>query len=271
MYWINGTIEKMISLDNRALHFGDGFFTTAKFKNGKIDFLNWHIDRLVFFAKKLMFDNFDISIIRQEMQKVAAIRMNGFIKVIISRKNSGRKNISGYHCTDDADISRIICTGCIPKRYSKWLQFGIRIRTSVIRLARNHFLSGIKHLNRLEQVMIANWIYKNNSVIDEALVLDTEGNIVECCSANIFWRKKNRVFTPSVRYAGVNGIIRQLVLELLPKLGYSSKEVIVGPECLRNADEVFITNSLLPIVSVNTVDDIFYSKKTLFFLLSDYL
>lgn len=270
MYWVNGVLNTMTSLNNRALHFGDGFFTTAKLTNGNIDFLDWHTERLNFSAKKLLFNSFDIDIVQKEMQKAAVVRMNGFIKVIISRKNSNM-NTSGYRFLHDVEVLRIIHTGSIPEHYAKWLKFGIKIKTSVIRLARNHFLAGIKHLNRLEQVMISNWICKNKNIIDEALVLDTEGNVVECCSANVFWRKKNQVFTPSVCYAGVNGIIRQLVLELLPKFGYLGKEVIVSPEYLRNADEVFITNSLLPIVSVNVVNDIFYKDKTLFSLLKSCL
>lgn len=270
MYWVNGVLSDTVSLDNRALHFGDGFFTTAKLTNGKIDFLDWHIERLDIAAKRLMFGNFDIDIVHQEMQKAAVIGMNGFIKVIISRKNNDM-NAGGYRCVGGFKILRIIYTGRIPKHYSQWLRFGIKIKTSAIRLARNHFLAGIKHLNRLEQVMIANWIYKHNNIIDEALVLDTAGNIVECCSANVFWRKKHQVFTPSVRDVGVNGIIRQLVLKLLPKLGYFGTEVIVSPKYLKNADEVFITNSLLPIVSVNTVDDISYKNQTLFSLLRSYL
>lgn len=268
MYWINGVFNQTISLGNRALHFGDGFFTTAKLRNGKIDFLDWHAERLKLSARKLVFNNFDIKLVLQEMQNAAVVGVHGFIKVIVSRENSC-ENMCGYRCSNDIKISRIIYIGKLPEYYSKWLKFGINIKTSVVRLSRNYFLSGIKHLNRLEQVIIANWVYKNK--IDEALVLDTEGNIVECCSANIFWRKNNKVFTPSLCYAGVNGIMRQLVLELLPKLGYLIKEVIVGPEYLKDADEVFITNSLLPIVSVNAIDDMYYSEKTLFCLLSIYL
>lgn len=269
MYWVNGIPSKMTSIDNRALHFGDGFFTTANLKNGKIDFLSWHIDRLNLSAKKLMFDNFNADIVREEMKKAAITEMNGFIKIIISRNNNGG-NVCGYRYSDDIEVSRIILTGKLPDHYSRWVNSGIIIKTSIVRLARNCVLAGIKHLNRLEQVMIANWIQKNGS-IDEALVLDTAGNIIECCSANIFFRKNNTVFTPSLYYAGVNGIIRQLILELLPKIGYFIQEIMVGPEFLKDVDEVFITNSLLPVVSVNTINNIFYKDNKLCCLLRSYL
>lgn len=269
MYWVNGIFNNKISLGSRALHFGDGFFTTAKLQCGKIQFLNQHMCRLRLSAQRLMFNNFDIRLISQEMQAAAIVGVNGFIKVIISRENV-TESMCGYRFFDNK-MSRIIYIGALPTYHLNWVQFGIKLKTSVIRLSRNFFLAGIKHLNRLEQVMIANWICHQHDSIDEALVLDTEGNVIECCSANIFWRKGHQVFTPAVCYAGVNGVIRQLVLKLLPILGYFIQEVIVGPEHLKDADEVFITNSLLPVVSVNIIDDVLYKDKTLFHLLSTHL
>ncbi|URJ24251.1 aminodeoxychorismate lyase [Candidatus Blochmanniella camponoti] len=265
MYWVNGISKKTISLNNRALHFGDGFFTTAKVQNGKIDFLDWHMDRLVISAKRLIFNNFNFNLLHKEMQQAAAYNdIYNVIKVIISRSNSHR--LYGYRCNNDIEPLRIIHVSRLPKYYTRWIHSGIRLRTSTVRLARNSCLAGIKHLNRLEQVMIAIWVSKNDTT-DEALVLDTDGNVVECCSANIFWRYKYQVFTPSLYYSGVNGTMRQLVLKLLPKLGYCIREVTVGPEHLKNANEVFITNALLPLAPVNSIDDCVYSDRTLFHLL----
>lgn len=269
MYWINGIANHKISLGNRALHFGDGFFTTAKVKNGKIEFLNWHMHRLKLSAKKLMFKDVNFELVHQELKKAAIIGMHGFIKIIVSRENI-IEDMRGYRCVN-SQVSRIIYVGKLPEYHLRWLQFGVTLQTSVIRLSRNFFLAGIKHLNRLEQVMIAHWICNQHNKIDEALVLDTANNVVECCAANIFWRKRNRVFTPSIRYAGVNGVIRQLILKLLPKLGYIIQEIIVSPVHLQDAEEVFITNSLLPVVSVNTIDNISYQDRTLFNLLSTHL
>ncbi|URJ23730.1 aminodeoxychorismate lyase [Blochmannia endosymbiont of Camponotus sp.] len=265
MYWVNGISKKTISLNNRALHFGDGFFTTAKLQHGKIDFLEWHMDRLVVSAKRLMFNNFNFHLLHKEMQQAAVYNdIYNVIKVIISRSNSHR--LYGYQCNNDIEPLRIIHVSRLPKYYTRWIHSGIRLKTSIVRLARNACLAGIKHLNRLEQVMIAIWVSKSETT-DEALVLDTDGNVVECCSANIFWRYKYQVFTPSLYYAGVNGTMRQLVLKLLPKLGYCIQEVTVGPEHLKNANEVFITNALLPLASVNSIDDCVYSDRTLFHLL----
>ncbi|WHL25281.1 MAG: aminodeoxychorismate lyase [Candidatus Blochmannia vicinus] len=268
MYWVNGILKKTVSLNNRALHFGDGFFTTARLRNGEIEFLDFHMDRLIFSAKKLMFDNFNYNLLYKEMLQAASFSGSyNVIKVIISRINN---RIHGYKCKNDIEPLRIIYIGRLPRYYMRWVDSGICMRTSIVRLARNTFLAGIKHLNRLEQVMISIWISKNKE-IDEALVLDTDGNVVECCSSNIFWRYNYQVFTPSIHYAGVNGIMRQIILRLLPELGYCIRTVTVGPDHLKNANEVFITNALLPLASVNSIDDYFYSDKTLFHLLQSYI
>ncbi|WP_159715388.1 aminodeoxychorismate lyase [Blochmannia endosymbiont of Camponotus nipponensis] len=269
MYWVNGIKKKTILLNNRALHFGDGFFTTAKLQDGKVKFLDWHMDRLIISAKRLMFNNINFDLLYKEMLHAASYsNIYSVIKVIVIRENNLR--LSGYRCSNDIEPLRIIYVSKLPKYYMRWIRSGIHLRTSVMRLARNTCLAGIKHLNRLEQVMIAIWVDKNKT-IDEALVLDTNGNVVECCSANIFWRHKYQVFTPSLRHAGVNGTMRQFILQLLPTLGYHIRIVTVGPEHLKNANEVFITNSLLPLASVNSIDDYCYSDRTLFHLLRSYI
>ncbi|URJ24907.1 aminodeoxychorismate lyase [Candidatus Blochmannia ocreatus (nom. nud.)] len=270
MYWLNGVPHKKISLNNRGLHFGDGFFTTAKLNNGKIEFLDLHLDRLIISSNRLMFNCFDINVIRKEMLSAASCSGKfDVIKVIIVRSDLYNAPCK-YRYISDIEPLRIICVSKLSNCYEQWVNLGIRLKTAIIRLSRNDILSGIKHINRLEQVMIANWIGKNSDA-DEALVLDTDGNVVECCSANIFWRYKYEVFTPSLYYAGVNGIMRQLVIKLLSELGFSVNQVMVGPKHLKCADEVFITNTLLPIVSVKSIDDCVYSKKTLFNLLNSYI
>lgn len=268
MYWINGITSTSISLDNRALHFGDGFFTTAKIKNGKVILLDYHMDRLKESSQRLMFENLNIDVLYKEILQAAICYVDGVMKVIISRQNSD--TVYGYRYSRNFESLRIICTYPISQHCDQWYKYGVRLMISSIRLARNSYFSGIKHLNRLEQVMIAAEIHKNK-VADEALVLDTEDNIVECCSSNIFWRVKHQVFTPSIYYSGINGVMRKLILKLLPSLGYDVQEVTVGIDYLKNMEEIFITNSLLPLASVNVINNYTYSDKTLFNLLSSHV
>lgn len=265
MYWINGIISKSISLNNRAIHFGDGFFTTSKIEDGQVIFISQHMKRLILSAQRLMFENLDYDLLYKEILQAATYSINGIIKIIIIRAN--QHNIHGYRFNKNFQPLRIICTYPFPQNYIQWHKCGVRLMISTVRISRNFLFSGIKHLNRLEQVMIAKEI-DDNEVADEALVLDTENNIVECCSANIFWRINQQVFTPSVYHAGVNGVIRQLILKLLPSLGYHVQEVMVGVDHIKNINEAFITNSLLPLASVQSINNNIYKDRTLFQVLS---
>lgn len=267
-YWINGVPAKSISLNNRAFHFGDGFFTTAKIKNGKVIFLDYHIDRLIQSANRLMFNNLDLNLLYKEILQAVVGHITGVIKIIISRENI--EETYGYRCNKHNKSLRIICIYPLSQHYIKWNKYGVHLMISSIRIARNSYFAGIKHLNRLDQVMIATEIY-NSKIADEALVLDTEDNIVECCSANIFWRSNYCVFTPALSYSGVNGIVRQLILKLLPSLGYSVQEVMVGINHLKTMDEIFITNSLVPLASVNSINQDTYKDKKLFHVLNSYI
>ncbi|WP_204264948.1 aminotransferase class IV, partial [Escherichia coli] len=79
--------------------------------------------------------------------------------------------------------------------------------------------------------------------VDEALVVDSDGILIECCSANIFWRKGDTVFTPNLAFSGVNGLMRQKIIALLAASQYHLREVERFPDVLGNCDEVFICNT----------------------------
>ncbi|MGL9769855.1 MAG: aminodeoxychorismate lyase [Sodalis sp. (in: enterobacteria)] len=258
MYWINGIPQAQLLPTDRTIHFGDGFFTTTRVVNGDIPLLAWHLERLKLAAQRLLFSSFDTDALRLEMLTVAEKGGDGVLKALISRGSSDR----GYSFKGCGAPVRIVFFSPTPARYSHWRQYGIQLRQSPVRLARNPLLAGIKHNNRLEQVLIHAYLERDDA--DEALVLDSEGVVVECASANLFWRRGQEVFTPALHYAGVAGVMRRHVISLLPALGYVLTQVAVGPEALATADEVFITNSLLPIVPVKAIDERHYNNRTLY-------
>ncbi|AKC59966.1 aminodeoxychorismate lyase [Blochmannia endosymbiont of Polyrhachis (Hedomyrma) turneri] len=267
MYWLNGVSEKKLSLDGRIFLFGDGFFTTARLRNGQVELLDWHLDRLMLAGKRLLFNDLDIDSLCQELKVASEYGKNGVIQIVILRSASGE---TGYSFRKNIEPLRVIYYSSIVKDHKNWHKYGIRLVKSNIRISRNLLLAGIKHLNRLEYILIrAHWI-SNQECADEVLILDTAGNLIECCTANIFWRIGCDVFTPSLVYAGVSGVMRRWILQLLPQLGYNFHEITTGPEILKNAEEVFISNSLLPLVSVVSIEEHRYIDRTLCNLLLSY-
>ncbi|MCV2525279.1 MAG: aminodeoxychorismate lyase [Candidatus Lightella neohaematopini] len=264
MYFINGIEYRYPVPNSRYLKFGDGFFTTIKLVNGKLLLLDWHINRLIYTAEKLLFYTFDPDIAYQDILNFSNNKDNGIVKILISNIISKDFIIN----TNNRKLLYILSFTKIPKYYNTWCLNGITLGISPIKLSHNTLLAGLKHTNRLEQLLISSYIKSVN--VDEVVVLDINKNIIECCNANIFWRKGNIIYTPLLTYAGVSGIMRKLIISLLPKFNYMLKEVSVSLEEIITAEEVFITNSLILVISVNNIINYFFHKKTLFKILVEY-
>ncbi len=261
MILINGQAQEHIAASDRAVQFGDGCFTTGRIWQGKIVDLAAHMLRLHQACDRLLIHHVEWETLRQEMETAAATRSEGVIKVILSRGSGGR----GYSASGCVQPTRIISISVYPAHYHQLRQKGAKLALSTVRLGRNPLLAGIKHLNRLEQVLIRTELEQSGA--DEALVLDTEGQLVECCAANLFWRKGKRILTPVLSDSGVNGIQRQWVISRLGQLGIAVDEVRMPPDVLEDADEVFITNALMPILPVSQIENRSYTNRDLFYQL----
>lgn len=262
MHWINGEPQEMLPAADRAVQFGDGCFTTARVRAGEIDLLPWHLERLQQAAQRLQLQTVDWLQLRQEMQQAASGLQLGVIKVILSRGCGGR----GYGVQGCGSATRIVSQSAYPQHYLTWRTRGISLALSPITLARSRWLAGIKHLNRLEQVLIR--LHLEQSGADEALVLDTDGWLVECCAANLFWRRGRDVFTPNLEFAGVAGVMRRRVIALLADSAYRLHEVSQPPSVLAQADELLVCNALMPLLPVNRAEGWHYRSRQLFELLS---
>jgi 4-amino-4-deoxychorismate lyase len=129
---------------------------------------------------------------------------------------------------------------------------GIAVRVCETRLARNARLAGMKHLNRLEQVLAcAEW---NDPAIAEGLMLATDDRVIGATAANIFFVRHGRLYTPDIRDCGVAGVMRQQVLALAKALALGVEVGDFGLPELRAAEEIFLTNALTGIRPVTEIN-----------------
>ncbi len=262
MMWVNGEKQNVVAASDRAVQFGDGCFTTARIRSGNVDLFEAHIARLQQGCERLLISGVDWELLRREMLNAAADRDDGVLKAIVTRGSGGR----GYSAAGCAAPTRIVSVSAYPAHYHALRESGARLAISPIALGKNPLLAGIKHLNRLEQVLIRTRLEQTGA--DEALVLDTDGMLVECCAANFFWRIGEQVFTPDLSASGVNGIQRQWVMRRVVELGFTLTEVRVGIEALAEAEEVLITNALMPVLPVRQIEAWHFSSRRLFRLLN---
>ncbi|MGS2720065.1 aminodeoxychorismate lyase [Paraglaciecola aestuariivivens] len=243
---INGQAANKIDLADRAVQYGDGCFTTMACIEGQIQCFEAHMLRLKLACKKLGI-TFDLwQQISQNCFELAKQHANCVLKVIISRGQGGR----GYNPTGALNASYIISWHELPD-YSNWRTQGVELGVSSIQLARQPLLAKIKHLNRLEQVLIKQ--AQQGSCFDEVLVCDTQGLIVEASMANVFWYKNNQWFTPDCHYAGVEGVMRNQIVAYLHKLGTKIDVVNQPLQVINQAQEMFLCNSLMQIVPVKSL------------------
>lgn len=262
MLWINGQLQQQLAVSDRGTQFGDGCFTTARVRDGEILWLDRHLARLQQAAERLMLPSIDWLSLSHEMSLAAQGRGEGIVKVILTRGHGGR----GYSIQGCDNPTRIVMQADYPAHYAHWREQGVSLHLSSVALARSPLLAGIKHLNRLEQILIR--IDLEQRAADEVLVLDTSGALVECCAANLFWRKGNRVYTPDLSYAGVDGVARQHIISLLSGSDFELHIVTEPVDTLADADEAIICNALMPVVPVNQAQSWCYRSRRLYRFLS---
>ncbi|MDW7691933.1 aminotransferase class IV [Flammeovirgaceae bacterium SG7u.111] len=232
--------ELEIPFVNRAFKYGDGLFESIMFKNDSICYLSDHIKRLKKGMTALRFEGVDgikKDIIEHQIWEL--VKRNhvqeggGRIKIQVWRKDGGLYIPDNYHFNLFISIDK---TYAKPqsKRHLKNVDFS----TNVTIFPTNY--SRFKTCNSLPYVMAG--IEKQHRGLDEVILLDHKGNISECSSSNIFWVKKNKVFTPKLSTGCIAGVARKNIIKKLRKEGVLvTKTKSKGAELL-NADSVFISN-----------------------------
>ena len=251
---INGNHTSEIALNDRAVHYGDGLFETIAIQNKKILCFDEHLNRLEKGCKKLKIPIPDKDIIRDEVTSLINTTDQGVIKIIISRGQGGR----GYKIPDDTAPTRIITLFPWPDYHKKFPTTGIKTKVCDFRYARNPVLAGIKHLNRLEQILArSEW---TDDAISEGIVMDTNNFVIEGTMSNIFCIKGTALYTPDLSLCGIEGIIREKIIDIADKMKFSVEIKNITLEFLLNTDEVFLCNSLIGVWPVNLIDEKLFSN-----------
>lgn len=239
---------KVLSQD-RAFNYGDGIFTTTHVQHGKIQLFDFHLSRLAHDASVLNIA-LDMKALSDAMVKTAKAesRQSFVLKVHVSAGEGGR----GY-ARDKANpaLIRLMCFP-YPQHYEPLREKGADLICAQTPLSIQPLLAGVKHLNRLEQVLIKRELETANA--DDALVLDTQHHIVEASAGNVFFKNNQGWHTPILDGSGVNGVVRQFLLSHfrddrsieITEARYSM-EALIGGDCL------VVTNALMGVMPVKSL------------------
>lgn len=249
MILVNGKAEDRISISDRGLNYGDGLFETIAFRNGVAEFIDAHIHRLIEGCKRLNIPFQQVELLSTELNTVyqSLKDVDSVIKIVITRGSGGR----GYLADNTVEPSRIISTHAYPRYPESYQQHGIAVRLCQHKLSENPTLAGLKHLNRLDNVIARNeWTDEN---IAEGLLFDQSNHLIEGTMTNVFIVKSNQLITPLINTSGVSGILRAHIIRIANQLGMHFKEELLSKDDLNSADEVFVCNSINGIWPVNRI------------------
>jgi len=261
-YLINGDFNQAISPLDRGFAYGDGVFRTMVIRSGLP--VNWplHYQKLVAdcaaigivcpSAELLMSDFlqlFSIEDVDSEKQEVA--------KIMITRGEGER----GYKPPAVTTPTRVIIKSAMPQYAKESYAGGVQLHVCNTRLSSQVKLAGVKHLNRLENIL-ARMEWRDEGIFDGVL-LDQQGNVIECTMSNIFARFDKVLVTPDLSECGVAGITRQRICDVSSALNLTAEVAPLSLSRMLQADELIICNSLYGAFQVSKIGDTTWVQQAL--------
>ncbi len=235
MVLVNGVFTDSIKANDRGLMYGDGVFRTLRIKHGVP--LNWtlHYHKLASDCAALELSCPPISVLEKELERASESMQNCIAKIVVTRGAGGR----GYLPEAALEPTLIVSTSPAPEHEFQ----EIRAHLCDLRLSHQPRLAGIKHLNRLENVIARmEW---NDPETREGILLDLEGNVIEGTMSSLLLYHDGSVIAPDLSRCGVDGVQRARVLACCAERKIPARIESFGIERLIQADEVFLVNSVI--------------------------
>lgn len=255
---INGVAADYLTINDRAIHYGDGIFETILCHNNALFYWPQHYQRLLASAKKLQIACVDEQTLLNDIaylltENTSSQTATFVLKIILTRGNSER----GYAFTKNITSNRLVILSALDSDYSSLLTETLATGELFVckqQVSINESLAGLKHLNRLENVLARNeWSAgsdKNNKIAD-GLMLNVNQHVIEGSMSNLFAIKSNQLFTPDLSQSGVNGVMRDVIINLAEKNKIRLFIVNINIEELLAMDALFISNSLIGMKLIN--------------------
>jgi len=243
---IDGEISSLVNAADRGLNYGDGVFETLPVHSGRPRRWQSHMDRLGAACERLNLKMPPQAVLLREVQTVSAGLDKNIVKIVLTRGGEGR----GYMPMENQVCTRIVSAHIFPDGVLERARDGVKARVCDLRLAIQPALGGIKHLNRLEQVLASAELRDKSA--QEGILLDSEGHVICAVSANIFIVMEDRLLTPRLDRCGVRGVLRS---HILTDFAARCEQRRILADMLQEADEIFICNAVRGIIPVTSIDE----------------
>jgi 4-amino-4-deoxychorismate lyase len=250
MALVNGLETNLVSINDRGLLYGDGLFETVLVHAAGPCLWRQHLDRLEQGAQRLAIPSPPRDLILGECARLASTEAPWVLKILLTRGGGGR----GYLAPARPEPTRILMRYPAPDYPPAWQEHGVALRFCQTRLGENPRLAGIKHLNRLEQVLArGEW---TDPQIAEGLMCDGRGRLIGGTMSNLFLVAGDVLVTPAINSCGIAGTVRSRVMEIAAEEGLQVREADIQRSDLEKADAAFLTNALIGVWPVRQFEHI---------------
>jgi 4-amino-4-deoxychorismate lyase len=237
-YLINGESDLGLSPQDRGLAYGDGVFRTLRVSQAIP--VDWalHYEKLTQDCSALSINCPSQELLLTDIERLFTPDEEAVAKIIVTRGAGPR----GYAIPAATTPTRIVLRESFPLYPHHYFDEGVTLHLCRLRLSHQPRLAGIKHLNRLENVLARlEWA---DPKIADGLLLDEQGLVIECTMSNLFARFGETLVTPPLDKCGVAGITRQRILDNASNLGCTAVARELSLDALMEADEIITCNSL---------------------------
>ena len=234
---------------NRAEVYGDLFFETIAIRNGEVQLFDLHLKRIKRGCEILQFnsDTIERKVIDLIASKISGV-VNGRLRLVISRSGDG------FYLSNSNEANLEVQLFDLPA--TKYSIQSIGLYTENVKSL--HPLSSIKSNGSIISVLAS--MYAKENKFDDAFIINSSQRICESISSNVFWINEEGIFTPPISEGCVAGVMREHLIHILNSNKIKVIEQPLTEELIKDADEVFLTNSIHQIVSINTYSDKKYSS-----------
>lgn len=248
MMLVDGQPSDSPLLLDRGLAYGDGLFETIAVRDGEPLAWSAHMARLARGCAVLSLPVPDEALLVGEVRRLLGDERAGVIKIIVTRGSGGR----GYRPPSTPRPRRIVSLQAWPADLEIDAERGVSVWVCRQRLAHQPQLAGIKHLNRLEQVLAsAEWPAPEYF---EGLMLDGDGTLVEGIRSNVFLVQGQCLLTPALGRCGIAGVVREALLDIAPAHGLETQVAAVPLTEFGRSDAMFLCNSVIGVRAVRRID-----------------
>lgn len=249
MNLVNGAVSDCVAPVDRGLAYGDGVFRTLILRAGRPRWWSRHFHKLERDCAALGISCPSEPVLLEDIARIARLEPDCVIKIIITRGPGPR----GYAPPASVAPTRIVLSSPLPRYPAGVTESGVTVHLCSLRLGFQPALAGVKHLNRLENVLArSEW---SDAGIAEGMLLDLDGDVIGGTMSNLIVIEDGALITPELTRCGVAGVTREAVLEAAAAAGVPARVERLGLTRVLDAAELLLVNSVIGVWQVRALGD----------------